>query len=391
MLKPACPTPIASLLKTVLALLILTLPWSYASAQNDTPTKRAAAPTPHAVDLVIALDVSGSMSGLIDSAKQRLWDVVNELGRAQPQPRLRVAIITYGDPAYGAEIGFVRINQPFTSDLDAVNETLFSFGTNGGDEFVARVVDTSLKKLNWSNKGGALQVLFVAGNEAADQDPEISVLQATRSAAARGIVVNTIYCGPEGDGLSAVWRDVAHSTNGLFASIDQDAGAVANIATPMDDELVALNQALNETYIAYGKDGHRYRKNQRDQDANAGAMSQAAAASRTVAKASKLYEAANWDLVDAVKAGAELDTLDEEELPAEMQAMNDAERRDYVAGKSAKRKSIQQAIGRLSDERREYLRKERAKEAGQGQASLDEALKGGLRSLAEKKGFTFRD
>ena len=94
------------------------------------------------------------MSGLIDSAKQRLWDVVNELGRAQPQPKLRVAIVTYGDPAYGAESGFVRINQPFTSDLDAVNETLFSFGTNGGDEFVARVVDTSLKKLNWNNKGG---------------------------------------------------------------------------------------------------------------------------------------------------------------------------------------------------------------------------------------------
>ena len=71
--------------------------------------------------------------------------------------------------------------------------------------------------------------------------------------------------------------------------------------------------------------------------------------------------------------------------------MNDAERRDYVAGKSAKRKSIQEEIGRLNDERRDFLRKERAKEAGQGQASLDEALKGGLRSLAEKKGFTFRD
>jgi len=32
------------------------------------------------IDVVLALDVSGSMSGLIDSAKQRLWDIVNELG-----------------------------------------------------------------------------------------------------------------------------------------------------------------------------------------------------------------------------------------------------------------------------------------------------------------------
>ena len=36
------------------------------------------------IDIVIALDVSGSMSGLIASAKQRLWDIVNQLGRAQP-------------------------------------------------------------------------------------------------------------------------------------------------------------------------------------------------------------------------------------------------------------------------------------------------------------------
>ena len=42
------------------------------------------------------------MSGLIQSAKQRLWDVVNELNRAQPRPDLRVAVLSYGDPRYGA-------------------------------------------------------------------------------------------------------------------------------------------------------------------------------------------------------------------------------------------------------------------------------------------------
>ena len=32
---------------------------------------------PRQIDVVIALDVSGSMDGLIESAKQRLWDFVN--------------------------------------------------------------------------------------------------------------------------------------------------------------------------------------------------------------------------------------------------------------------------------------------------------------------------
>lgn len=346
-------------------------------------------PEPHYVDLVIALDVSGSMSGLIDSAKQRLWDVVNELGRAQPQPKLRVAILSYGDPSYGSENGYVRINQPFTSDLDAVNETLFSFSTNGGDEYVARVVDTSTRKLNWINKGNALKVLFVAGNEAADQDPQISVLSATHAAASQGIIVNTIYCGTEGDGLSAGWRDVAMSTNGLFASIDQNAAAVANVATPMDGELLQLNEKLNDTYVAYGKDGFRYRENQHAQDANASAMSPAAAASRAVAKASSLYEASDWDLVDAVKSGKALDDVAEADLPEPLREMSVAERESFVTQKSAERQALKSRIAELDGERRDYIKQEREARSPSEDAALDEVMQESLRTLAEQKGFTF--
>lgn len=344
---------------------------------------------PQDVDLVIALDVSGSMSGLIDSARQRLWDIVNELGRAQPQPKLRVAILSYGNPSYGADTGYVRIDQPFTSDLDAVNATLFAFGTNGGDEYVARVVDSSINQLEWTSKPGALKMLFVAGNEAVDQDPQISVDAAMSTAASKGIAVNTIYCGTEGDGLAAGWRSAALATNGLFASIDQNAGAVANVATPMDDELVKLNGQLNDTYIAYGKDGKRYRDNQREQDANADAMSKSAAASRTVAKASPLYQATQWDLVDAVKSGQSLDDLDVSELPEPMQEMSVDERELFVEQQSKKREALQAQIGKLDAERRDFIEKARAEMKQSDEESLDAVMQRGLRTLAEKKGFSF--
>jgi hypothetical protein len=360
----------------------------FATSANAT-SLRIAPPPPQNVDLVIALDVSGSMSGLIDSAKQRLWDIVNELGRAQPQPKLRVAILSYGNPAYGAESGYVRIDRQFTSDLDAINATLFGFSTDGGDEYVARVVDTSINKLSWTTEPGALKILFVAGNEAATQDPQINVQSASNAAANLGIVVNTIYCGSEGDGYSAGWRDVAMATNGLYASIDQNAGAVANVATPMDDELVKLNQALNDTYIAYGSDGDRYRDNQREQDVNAGAMSASAAASRTVAKASPLYAATQWDLVDAVNSGAALEDIEVKDLPAPMQDMNDEERETYVSEQAKKREVLQAQIGELGKQRRDFIEKERAESAQSGEESLDDVMQRGLRTLAEKKGFTF--
>ncbi len=341
------------------------------------------------VDVVIALDVSGSMSGLIESAKQRLWDIVNELGRAQPQPELRLAILSFGRPSYGAETGYVKIDLPFTSDLDAVNETLFAFGTDGGDEYVARVVNTSVNELAWSSDPDALRILFVAGNEAANQDPQISIRTATQAASNADIIVNTIYCGSDNDNIAAGWRDVAALTDGLYASIDQNSAAVANISTPMDKELAKLNQDLNATYVAYGAAGKRYRANQLEQDSNADAMSSSAMASRVVTKAGNLYDNSQWDLIDAIKGGTRLEEFELEELPDEMQSMSDEQRREYVSQRAEKRESIQALISELDEERRDYIEKERSLRAQSEDKGLDEVMQKGLRTIAEKKGFTF--
>ena len=341
------------------------------------------------VDLVIALDVSTSMNGLIASAKQRLWDVVNELGRAQPQPNLRVAIITYGNPDYGAQSGFVSIDQPFTSDLDAVNDTLFGFSTNGGDEYVARAVNTALHQLDWSASADALRTLFVAGNEGAEQDPMLSTRAVMAVAAGKGITVNTIYCGTDNDGDATSWKQVAALTNGLYAAIDQNAAAVANIATPMDADLIGLNDELNATYIAYGPDGDAYRENQAAQDANAGAMSAATAASRTVAKASRLYDSSHWDIVAAYEAGKDIEELDAQHMPEPMQEMSVDEREAFVREQSAKRETLRAEIAALDRQRRDYIEGVRAAGPEPEVAAFDEIVTEGLRTLAEDKGFTF--
>lgn len=342
------------------------------------------------VDLVIALDVSGSMSGLIDSAKQRLWDIVNELGRANPQPELRVAILSYGNPSYGAQNGYVRIDQPFTGNLDAVNEKLFAFSTNGGDEYVARVVDTSVRSLQWSTQPDALRIIFVAGNEEANQDPQIPVSLATQAAADKGIVVNTIYCGSETDSIAAGWRDVATRTNGMYAAIDQNAAAVANVATPMDSRLAELNEALNATYMAYGgAAGQEHLARQHEQDRNAAEMSAPAAASRAVTKSGGLYSNAGWDLLDALRSGKALAEFEEEALPEPLQALDADERQAYVDEQAAKREEIQSEIASIAEERRDYIAEKR-KEAGEGsEQGLDVAIQTGLRQVAEAKGFTF--
>ncbi len=337
------------------------------------------------VDLVIALDVSSSMDGLIESAKQRLWDITNELAQARPIPALRVAILSYGRPSYGQQSGYVRVDLPFTADLDAVNATLFAFQTDGGDEYVARAIQTSLDKLQWSQHPDALQVVFVAGNESAEQDPQLTLDGATRAAARRGIVVNAIFCGSDNDADARGWQRVAASTNGLYASIDQSAAAVANVATPFDARLAALNDELNSTYIAFGNAGESGRANQVAQDSNAAAMSPAAAASRTVAKAGALYRS-EWDLVDAVQSGKALADIPAAELPAEMQAMEPEKREAYVLETTERRETMQRQISELAAERSRYIAEQKSDGTADG---LDAAILEGIREVAAAKGFSF--
>ena len=358
------------------------------ASANARPTEPPQSPAP--VDLVIALDVSGSMSGLIESAKQRLWDIVNELSGAQPQPQLRVAIVTFGNPNYGAQTGYVRIDQPFSQDLDLTNQTLFSFQTDGGDEYVARAVHTSLERLDWSTATNALRIIFVAGNEAATQDPQFDLERVTEKAVRAGVTVNAIYCGDEQDADAAGWRDVARISGGFYASINQQAAAVANVSTPMDQPLAELNEALNDTYLPFGKDGHRGRANQLEQDEAVAELSNEALASRAITKSSRLYASGSWDLVDAVKNGTALDSIPAAALPEPMRDMTLDERQDFVGEIAAKREAVQAQIQALGKERRQFIANQRAA-APNAEVGLDDAMKQGLRKIAESQGYEFAD
>src|SRR6266478_937346 len=120
-----------------------------------------------AIDVVICLDVSNSMDGLIASAKTKLWDIVNELAKAKPTPNLRVGLYSYGNDGYDAKIGWVRKDLDLTTDLDALYQKLTALTTNGGTEYVTRVCRDAMVQQQWSKEKDALRIIFVCGNEPA--------------------------------------------------------------------------------------------------------------------------------------------------------------------------------------------------------------------------------
>jgi len=120
---------------------------------------QAPAPVTRPVDLAICLDTSGSMDGLIDAARRNLWAIVNDLALADPAPRLRVALLTFGNDGHEAERGWVAIDSGFTDDLDKISQQLFALKTNGGTEFVGRVLKTAVEELQWSADPQALRLI----------------------------------------------------------------------------------------------------------------------------------------------------------------------------------------------------------------------------------------
>ena len=350
------------------------------SVQPGTPVQQPV------VDLAICLDTSGSMDGLIDAARRNIWAVVNDLALAKPAPVIRIAFLTFGNDGHDEASGWVKIHAPLTGDLDLISQELFAQETNGGTELVARVVDRATNSLDWNADPASLKIIIVAGNEGADQDTEISYHDACRRAIAKGIMVNSIYCGAESDAEASAWREVSMLADGSFATIDQDE-TVVEIPTPFDDELVTLNESFNGTYLAYGADGRVYFARQTAEDMNVTNLGTTASVARTASKASAAYGNAGWDLCDAVKEQqVDLESLKESELPEEMKNMTAEEREAYVASKQAERDMLAKQVQELTQKRNAFLAKEKARLALDESRSFGTVLRAAIRKQAQAKG-----
>ncbi|HED30289.1 MAG TPA: hypothetical protein ENN50_01080 [Prosthecochloris aestuarii] len=342
------------------------------------------------VQLALLLDTSNSMDGLINQAKSQLWRIVNELSRMHKRGgdiRLQVALYEYGNNALSPSSGFIRQVTPFTEDLDRISEALFSLDTNGGSEYCGHVIGSSLNRLRWNRSDEGLKLIYIAGNEPFNQGP-VSYEVACRWASERDIAVNTIYCGDYRVGIDTFWQRGADVGGGSYFAIDSDR-VTRGIATPYDDDLLMLDKRMNATYVPYGKQGQERLARQAEQDANAARLSAPIAAERAVSKVSKLYQASDWDLVDAVgQEKLSVDTLDKQYLPDELQGMSAAELSGYIDRKQKEREELKQQIAELSLKREAYIQEQEEKAADD--ESLGSAILKNLRDQAGARQFDIK-
>src|SRR5262245_48121076 len=85
---------------------------------------------PPRLEVVFVLDTTGSMGGLIEGAKKKIWSIANEIVRGQPKPEVHVGLVAYRDK--GDE--YVTKVIGLTDNLDKIYAELTQLRAGGGGD-----------------------------------------------------------------------------------------------------------------------------------------------------------------------------------------------------------------------------------------------------------------
>lgn len=330
------------------------------------------------VDVVFVLDTTGSMGGLIQTAKDKIWSIATTMSQAQPTPDIRIGLVAYRDR--GDQ--YVTQVVDLSDDLDSVYATLMDFTADGGGdgpESVNKALFDAVNSISWSQDPQAYQAVFLVGDAPPHMDyrdekqyPEIMAM-----AMEKGIVVNTIQCGEMALTL-APWQQIASLGKGSYFQVEQAGGAVA-YATPYDTEIAELSAKLDDTRLYYGSDEEKDAMAAKTAAADklevmASTESRARRGVFNVSDGGKRNMLGDKELVDAVSSGElRLEDIPEKNLPASIQAMAPEEQAEVIEELVVERTQIVGRMRQLADDRDDYLKKKVEAEGGRAD-SLDQKL-----------------
>lgn len=375
-------------MKTTLRFLTVCTAALFATAAPALDKAEAKSAKPR-MEVCFVLDTTGSMSGLIEGAKQKIWSIANEMVSAQPTPDLRLGLIAYRD----RRDDYVVKSFDLTNDIDAVYASLKSFSAGGGGdmpESVNEALHEAVTKMSWSADRSVLKIIFLVGDAPphmdyanAPQYPEIC-----QAAMKKDLIINTVQCGGIPN-TTPVWKEIAKLSEGNYAAIAQEGGMVA-VATPMDEKLVELNRKVGATLVAYGSEPAR-REVFAKQAASETAPAAVAADRLSFNYRSGKTVQGKGELLDALATGElKVTDLKKDQLPAEWQELDDAQLKAQIGNKQKERAEIQAQIVKLNQERDQYIATARKKLAASTKGdSFDSQVASAIRAQAARKGIVY--
>ncbi len=367
--------------RSVIHIMVLTI-CLLGSAARRAPANAA----PPRIEVCFVLDTTGSMGGLIEGAKLKIWSIANQMVSAKPAPQLRIALLGYRDR--GDE--YIVRRYDLSEDIDAVYANLQKFQAGGGGdtpESVNQALDEAVNKITWSPDRIVLKIVFLVGDSPPHMDYQDDVKYQVTCAAAmkKDLIINTVQCGANSD-TTRIWEDIANLAEGKSVAIGQS-GDMQVVSTPTDGELSALNVAMGRTLTPYGAVLNQkavLAKQVASEIAAAPAAADRLAYNASTGRAVQ----GGGDLVDDLKEKRiALTEIKKEELPTPMQKMTMEQQQAFLKAKVEERQKIQTRINELLKLRQIYLQDQMRRQAGKG--SFDEQVRAMIVEQANKKGIQY--
>ena len=384
---------IALFLFTAATVIAYPLYWDKFDNPVEPPIALLHEPDKAKIEVVFVLDTTGSMTNLIDAAKEKIWSIASTMASAQSAPEIKMGLVAYRDrgDAYVTKV------VDLSSDLDSMYATLMDFRAKGGGdgpESVNQALYDAVHKLSWSMDQNTYKVVFMIGDAPPHMDYQDDVKYPITAAVAqrKGILINTIQSGDDGNTKNQ-WQQIALLGRGRYFQVDQAGSAVA-VAIPFDKKLAALSKMVEDTRLYFGSEAEKSKQRQKQAatDKLHAMSSDAALARRADFNASASGEENMYgrnELVAGVSKGTiDLSEIDADRLPASLQGMSLHEQESLIQQKAEQRMQLNRQIRAASRQRKDYLEK-KARQAGGFRNSLDEKIYSVVREQAAKKGFVY--
>lgn len=364
----------------------------------ETITQTTASPAteqPH-IQVVFALDATGSMEGLISAAKEKIWSIAGSLSQTEETPKIEMGLIFYRDRGDD----FITQKVAMQQDLDAMYEKLMDIQASGGGdepESVNQALHEAIKDFAWSNNSNTYKTVFLVGDCPPHMDyKEVKYPASCSLANQKGIVVNTILMGSNAD-AEEIWRSISDRTKGSFTKVDMNVNNIT-VNTPYDEQISKLSDQIDEMRYTYGNQAQREmyeakKDKSRKIAAGASASTKAQRAEYNNVAAGKTAYYGNKELLDDIAyKRVKVSDIKKEELPETFKNMNESELQAAINTQIAQRDALSAQITNLSKKRQEYIDAELLKRKDEEvKTSFNYQIYDKVKEQAAKKNIKLKD
>jgi hypothetical protein len=355
-----------------------------AAPKTESGAASVVAPAGRSIEVCFVLDTTGSMGGLIDGAKRKIWSIANSIVATERGAHVRFALVPYRDR------GDEYITKVFdlSDDLDDVFSKLQSFQAGGGGdgpESVNQALNDAVTRVAWSRSPDVVKLVFLVGDAPPHMDyaDDVKYPDTCQAAVKRGLIINTVQCGSAGDARE-VWEKVAKLGEGSYVALEQSGGMVT-IEAPQDKEIADLSNKIAALSMPYGSEKQQAEVN--GKNAAAAAAPAAVAADRAAFNASSARAIqGRGDLVSDLKENTvKLDDIKNEELPKDLQNLPRQEQLDKIQKISTERDELAKKVSDLARQRQAYIEDETKKQTAGKSDAFDAKVSDLVKQELERK------